>query len=200
MHALEDLYNEVRDPATKPRVPEAIDAYNAGAFRSAIISTWVAVSLDLVAKIRELADQGDSAAVAWRDTLDAAITASNKQQLQKIEADLLDDAKTQFSFINEREHIELSRLLDDRHVCAHPALVDVNKVLALRPNWSGSTCRPQSPPSSRSPQPPGGRPLSDFSQRARRRHGRVPAPIWPLTCGTTTWIAASSHSARTWHR
>ena len=37
MHALEDLYNEVRDPARlKPRVREAIDAYNAGAFRAAI--------------------------------------------------------------------------------------------------------------------------------------------------------------------
>ena len=87
MHALEDLYNEVRDPATKPRVREAIDAYNAGAFRSAIISTWVAVSLDLVAKIRELADQSDGAAVAWRDALDAAITVGDKQKLQKIEAE-----------------------------------------------------------------------------------------------------------------
>ena len=130
MHALEDLYNEVRDPATKPRVREAIDAYNAGAFRAAIISTWVAVSLDLVAKIRELADQGDSAAVAWRDALDAAITAGDKQKLQKIESGLLDDAKTQFSFVNEREYIELCRLLDDRHVCAHPAFVDVNTVFS----------------------------------------------------------------------
>jgi hypothetical protein len=130
MHALEDLYNEVRDPLTKPRVREAIDAYNAGAFRSAIISTWVAVSLDLVAKIRELADQGDGAALAWRGTLDAAITAGNKQKLQKIEADLLDDARTRFSFINEREYIELSRLRDDRHVCAHPAFVDVDKIFS----------------------------------------------------------------------
>lgn len=130
MHALEDLYNEVRDPATKPRVREAIDAYNAGAFRSAIISTWVAVSLDLVAKIRELADQGDGAALAWRNALDAAITAGNKQKLQKIEADLLDDAKTQFSFINEREYIELNRLRDDRHVCAHPAFVDIDRIFS----------------------------------------------------------------------
>jgi hypothetical protein len=130
VQALENLYNAVRDPATKLRIREAIGAYNAGAFRSAIISTWVAVSLDLVAKIRELADQGDGAAVAWRDALDAAIVAGDRQKLQQIEADLLDQAMTQFSFINEREYIELSRLRNDRHVCAHPAFVDVDKVFS----------------------------------------------------------------------
>lgn len=130
MHALEDLYNAVRDPATKPRVREAIDAYNAGAFRSAIISTWIAVSLDLVAKIRELADQGDAAAAAWRATLDVAITAGDKVRLQKIEASLLEAAKTNFSFINDREYTELARLQDDRHVCAHPAFVDIDQVFS----------------------------------------------------------------------
>ena len=128
MRALEDLYNDVRDPATKPRVREVMDAYNAGAFRSAIISTWVAVSLDIVVKIRELADQGDSAAIAWRDVLDNAIATGDKQKLQRVEATLLEDARTQFSFLSEREYVELCRLRDDRHVCAHPAFVEVEKV------------------------------------------------------------------------
>ena len=141
------------------------------------ISTWVAVSLDLVAKYRELADQGDSAAVAWRDAHVAAITAGDKQQLQRIESGLLDDAKTQFSFVNEREYIELCRLLDDRHVCAHPAFVDVDTVFSptaelVRVHLS----RLQAPLSSRSLQPLAGRLLTGSSQRARLRHGRAPAP------------------------
>lgn len=62
MRALDDLVNQVRDPTSRPHLAEAIAAYNVGAYRAAIISTWVAVSLDITSKIRELADQGDAAA------------------------------------------------------------------------------------------------------------------------------------------
>jgi hypothetical protein len=38
---------------------EAVDCYNAGLYRAAIVTTWVAVVFDLIEKIRELALSGD---------------------------------------------------------------------------------------------------------------------------------------------
>jgi hypothetical protein len=133
MHSLEDLINDVRDENSKAHVREAISAYNSGAFRAAIITTWIAVAFDLTAKIRELADQSDKAAIEWVDKLTGAISDSSRQSLQKIESELLDDAKNKFSFINEREFIELQRLYADRHVCAHPAFVDSETIFTASP-------------------------------------------------------------------
>ena len=78
IRALEDLLSDVRESATKPHVREAIAAHDTGATRCAMVSTRVAVSLDLVAKIRELADHGDTAAARRRDALDAAVTAGDR--------------------------------------------------------------------------------------------------------------------------
>lgn len=60
MRALEDLLNSVRDRQSREHLAEAVRAYNAGALRAAIISTWVAVALDLTGKIRELSELGES--------------------------------------------------------------------------------------------------------------------------------------------
>ncbi len=133
MRSLEDLLNDVRDEDSKVHVSEAISAYNAGAFRAAIITTWIAVAFDLTAKIRELAEQSDKAAIEWIDKLTKAISDSSRQPLQKLESELLHDAKNKFSFINEREFIELQRLHDDRHVCAHPAFVDSETIFTASP-------------------------------------------------------------------
>ena len=62
MRALEDLLNDVRDRESRRYLEEAIRAYNVGAFRAAIVATWVTVAFDLIAKIRQLAVGGDAAA------------------------------------------------------------------------------------------------------------------------------------------
>ena len=41
---------------------EVIRAYEVGAFRAAIVATWVAVAFDLIAKIRQLDEAGDATA------------------------------------------------------------------------------------------------------------------------------------------
>jgi hypothetical protein len=89
MRALEDLVNAVRDPRSRRHLEEAVSAYNAGALRAGIISTWVAVALDLTDKIRELADTGDGAAADYVRRLDDAIRDDNLATLQQIERDLL---------------------------------------------------------------------------------------------------------------
>jgi hypothetical protein len=124
---LDDLVLTVRDRNTRSYLTEAITAYRAGALRSALISTWVAIAYDLIAKIRELAGQGDTEAGAFVAELDAAIEqqargdAAAVPRLQKIENDLLDKALNQFEFLSRQEYVDLERLKDDRNLCAHPA-------------------------------------------------------------------------------
>ncbi|GEM_PF-3350361 len=123
MRDLETLTASVRDEATRKQVAEVVRAYQAGAFRAAIISTWVAVALDLVSKLRELAADGDAAAAVEVANLDAAITGGNLGTLQKFENNLLTLAKDTFELISQRDFDVLNRLQVDRNKCAHPAFV-----------------------------------------------------------------------------
>jgi hypothetical protein len=123
MRALEDLVNSVRDPRSRRHLEEAVRAYNAGALRAAIISTWVAVALDLTDKIRELAETGDGAAADYVRRLDDAIAGEAIARLQQLERGLLPVTHGTFEFITKRELDELKRLQSDRHACAHPAYV-----------------------------------------------------------------------------
>ncbi|MFC0039522.1 hypothetical protein [Actinomadura rayongensis] len=121
MYALEDLRNKVRTPRSRKYVDEAVRAYNAAAYRSAIMATWIAVAADLIDKIRTLAVAGESAAKALQNTLETAIQRNDIAGLQRFERELLDVAKDRLHLLGEREHTELERLYRDRHLCAHPA-------------------------------------------------------------------------------
>ena len=126
MRAVEELVNAVRDTRSRQHLLEATRAYGAGAFKSAIVSLWVAVAADLVAKIRQLADQGEPAAVKFTDDLNRAIELGNPAALMKIEQKLLDVCRDDYEFIDARDHTALERLREDRHICAHPAFVSTD--------------------------------------------------------------------------
>jgi len=133
VQAVEDLVGAVRNDRSRQYLAEAVNAYKAGALRPAIIATWVAVALDLVAKIRQLADDGDGAARDFIKNLDTAIAASRLQALHSIEQGILTTARDRFEMISAREYAELERLHQDRHVCAHPAFVARDEVFAPSP-------------------------------------------------------------------
>src|SRR4051812_7885178 len=59
---LDELILTVRDRNSRAYISEAVATYRARAYRAAIMSTWAAVAYDIIAKIRELAAQGDGAA------------------------------------------------------------------------------------------------------------------------------------------
>lgn len=133
MRALEDLLNEVRDRESRRYLEEAARAYNVGAFRVAIVATWVAVAFDLIGKIRQLGAVGDAAANDFIRTLDQAIEGDSTSKLLAIERTLLTVAHETFEFIEPRELEELDRLRIDRHVCAHPAFVRPTEVFEPPP-------------------------------------------------------------------
>ena len=123
LNDLDELILMVRDKVSQLYIAEAVDAYRGGAYRAATISAWIAVTSDIIAKIRELASQGDNNANSTIRQLDSAIEANNLTQLQKIENNLLQKAKEEFEFLSVSEHEDLSRLRHDRNLCAHPAFV-----------------------------------------------------------------------------
>ena len=120
---LDELALTVRDKIARSYILEAIDAYRGGAYRSSIVSTWIAVNFDIISKIRELSNQGDQNAQAFINSLDKYIAGKHFKQLQNIEENLLKTAKEDFEFLSEQEQIDLVRLKEDRNLCAHPAFV-----------------------------------------------------------------------------
>jgi len=128
MRALEDIKNQVRSLTSRRYAEEAVAAYSAGAYRAALISIWIAVAADIIDKIRLLADEGGRAA-QLRDELDRAIKGNNVGALQTFERNLITWAHQDLELIGARETEELTRLYNDRHLCAHPAYVSDNEEL-----------------------------------------------------------------------
>lgn len=120
---IDSLALAVRDRETRRLIGEAITAYRGGALRSALMSTWIAVAYDIIAKARELAGQGEAAPRAFVAELDAAIAAKDKRKLQAIEGALLEKANSDLQLLAPHEYAALARLQEDRHLCAHPAFV-----------------------------------------------------------------------------
>ncbi|MGW0434682.1 hypothetical protein ACWDV4_19370 [Micromonospora sp. NPDC003197] len=133
MRALEDLQAAVRDPGSRRYLTEAVRAYQAGAFRPAIVGIWVAVALDLVNKIREIAASGEGEARSFVEGLDRAVISGNVEHVAKLERDLLEVCRDKFELLIDREVDELERLRRDRHVCAHPAFVRPDEVFEPTP-------------------------------------------------------------------
>mgnify|MGYP006074009337 CR=1 FL=1 len=59
---LDELVLKCRDEKTKSYIKESILCYKSGAFRSAIVSTWIAVSFDIIDKLKDLTLTGDKEA------------------------------------------------------------------------------------------------------------------------------------------
>lgn len=120
---LDELALTVRNKIARSYILEAIDAYRGGAYRSSIVSTWIAVTFDIISKIRELSNQGDLMAKNFISSLDKAIATKQIKQLQNIEEDLLKKATVDFEFLSDQEQVDFIRLKEDRNLCAHPAFV-----------------------------------------------------------------------------
>lgn len=120
---IDSLALAVRDPESKRLILEAISAYRGGALRSAIVSTWIAVSYDIISKVRELATQGEGFAKTFVEDLEKTIKNEVIREHQNIESSLLDNAYKQWQLLAKHEFNDMERLHKDRNLCAHPAFV-----------------------------------------------------------------------------
>ncbi|MCB1948420.1 hypothetical protein [Nitrosomonas sp.] len=119
---LDQLILKCRDEKAKSYIQESVSCYKAGAFRSAIISTWIAVSFDIIDKLKELSLTGDKEAINQLQEFESALNTGDINRSLKFERNLLGIAKDKFELISHIEFIDLERLQQDRNRCAHPSM------------------------------------------------------------------------------
>jgi hypothetical protein len=119
---LDELTLRCRDEKARQHIAEAIASYRSGAFRSAIVATWIAVCFDVIEKFREIALAGDKEAERQVQDIDATRRTGDLTRALKFERELLELAKDKFELISPLEYIDLERLQADRNRCAHPSL------------------------------------------------------------------------------
>ena len=123
---LDELLLQCRSGPSKAYAEEAVATYRAGAYRSCIVTTWIAVVFDIIDKMREAALFGNAEIKKKLDDFDrwqAAIAGGNKAVLSQalaFERDILGYAHKKLEFIDGQQLIDLERLQDDRNRCAHP--------------------------------------------------------------------------------
>jgi hypothetical protein len=125
---LDELTLRCRDEKARQYIAEAVASYRAGAFRSAIVATWIAVCFDVIEKFRELALAGDKEAERQIQDLDTTRRSGDINRALKFERELLELAKDKFELVSPLEYIDLDRLQADRNRCAHPSLTSEDQV------------------------------------------------------------------------
>jgi hypothetical protein len=117
---LEELLQSVRHPSAKSYFQEAIISYQSGAYRSALIATWIAVCIDIVEKIKDLSIDGDQNATRLTNQIDS-LSLNDVAGLLNFERTILDKACDELELISPIDKLQLSRLKEDRNLCAHPS-------------------------------------------------------------------------------
>ncbi|MCY4215798.1 MAG: hypothetical protein OXC92_02295 [Flavobacteriaceae bacterium] len=118
---ISQLTLKVDNKYSRELINEAISAYRGGAFRSAIVSTWITIVFDFISKFRELNNVvNDSRLRKLTNELDETIKEEKKEKFQSYENKVLTSAKN-FEIISNHELELLKRIKDDRNRCAHPS-------------------------------------------------------------------------------
>ncbi|MBX3713096.1 MAG: hypothetical protein KF800_14140 [Lysobacter sp.] len=120
---LDELILKCRDEGARIHISEAVRSYRAGAFRSAIVSTWVAVCFDIMEKLRELALAGDLNAAKKSEHIEQIRSSGDVRAALDFEKKLLSFARDEFELLSPLQCMDLERLYADRNRCAHPSLI-----------------------------------------------------------------------------
>ena len=122
----EEMILECVNGDSKSHIREAVRCYQTGAYRAAIITSYVSVCFDLIAKLRHLASCRDQAADTLTKKLDNLQQREQEgdpdalRGLLSFEHDLLENFQEKFGYFDHHEIEDLRRLRHDRHRCAHP--------------------------------------------------------------------------------
>jgi hypothetical protein len=125
---LDELVLRCRDERAKRYIAEAAACYRGGAFRSCIVATWIAVAYDVIDKLQELALTGDKQAEQEVERFERIRASADVASALKFERDLLEMATDKFELLSPVEHLDLSRLQEDRNRCAHPSMAAAGEV------------------------------------------------------------------------
>ena len=90
---LDELILLCRDEKARLYIEEAVSCYRSGAYRSAIVATWIAVCYDIIDKLRELALSGDKEAELQVKAIEETRAANNFARALQFERAILDLAR-----------------------------------------------------------------------------------------------------------
>jgi len=124
---LDELVLHCRGASAKSYVGEAVSCYKAGAYRSAIVATWIAVLYDFLDKLRELEMAGDANARARIAEFEKARQASNWKACIEFERSVIGYARDEFELLSPPQADDLERLAEDRNRCAHPSMTSAEE-------------------------------------------------------------------------
>lgn len=128
---IEELSLRCRSEQSKDYIQEATLCYRAGAYRAAVVGAWIAVVFDLIDKVRELSLSGDAVAKAKYEKFDLYVKQINEGNDQGVnsslefERSILDFCSEKLEFFDSQQLVDLKRLREDRHRCAHPSFQQV---------------------------------------------------------------------------
>lgn len=120
---LEELLLQCRDVRARAYMAESISSYKSGAYRSSIVSSWIAVCYDILGKLHELELSGDKEAEKLVHEIEVARQSNDIKKLLEFEHNLLTVSKDKFELLSDIEYSDLLRLVEDRNRCAHPTLM-----------------------------------------------------------------------------
>lgn len=130
---LDELTLRCRSDEAKAYVSEAVTCYKAGAFKSCVVATWIAVVYDLLSKIRELSLGGDKEAQVITNEVASLQPRVQKRdpvaikRILEIENGIVETANEKFGFFDGQQTIDLNRILYDRNRCAHPTYQEAER-------------------------------------------------------------------------
>ncbi|MGK7920303.1 MAG: hypothetical protein AB4080_09910 [Trichodesmium sp.] len=107
---LEALLLAIEDHNIRAYAGEAIASYSAGAYRSAIVSIWIAIVYDLYEKFRILSETyHDKAAKQNIEEIDKIRNKTDKKQVASWEREILKNACDKVQMITnlEYEHLDI---------------------------------------------------------------------------------------------
>lgn len=119
---LDELVLKCRDEKAKKYIKEAVNCYKSGAFRSSIVSTWIAVTFDLIDKFKELSTLGDREAEKQVEEIEKARRINDISRFLQLEREIIEVARDKLELISHTESVDLERLQEDRNRCAHPSM------------------------------------------------------------------------------
>ncbi len=124
---IEALALKCHSEESKSYISEAMQCYKAGAYRAAIVNTWIAVVYDLIDKIRELKLAGSNPAEElyqqyekYLDQLEQGNSQGIKSAIE-FERNIVDLCRAKLQFFDPSQYTDLQRLQQDRHRSAHPS-------------------------------------------------------------------------------
>lgn len=119
---LDELILKCRSEVSRAQMKEAVACYRAGAYRSTIIATWIAVLFDFVSKLRELEIAGDKKAAQKLADFDSARKNGDISASLEFERTLVQSAKDEYELLSSVEALDLERIFVDRNRCAHSSM------------------------------------------------------------------------------